>query len=80
MYIFSFQDLYYLQVHGAAMGPLVSLIACKLYMGDFERHALESAMHPPHWWKRYVDDTHTHTQITFEGSCTGVHRPPEQHR
>ena len=28
-------------------------------MEGFERPVLESATHPPHWWKHYVDDTHT---------------------
>ena len=56
---FSFQDHYYLQTDGAATESLVSLIVCNLYMKDFERRPLESAAHPPRWWKRYIDDTHT---------------------
>ena len=51
--------LQFLQVHGAIMGSPVSLIVCNLYMEGFERPVLESATHPPHWWKHYVDDTHT---------------------
>ena len=62
------------------MGFPVSPIACNLYMEDFGRRVLESAMHPPRWWTRYIDDTHTHTHSTFEGPCTGVHRQPEQHK
>ena len=41
------------------MGSPVSLIVCNLYMEVFERRVFESAAHPPRWWKRYADDTHT---------------------
>ena len=54
-----FQHQYYFQIQGVAMRSLMSLIICSLYMDDFERRELESAVHPPHRWKRYVDDTHT---------------------
>ena len=37
----------------------VSPTVCNLYMEDFERLALESAVHPSRWWKWYVDDIHT---------------------
>ena len=41
------------------MGSLVSPIMCNLYMENFEQMALAKAENPPHWWKRYVDDTYT---------------------
>ena len=43
---FSFQNRFYEQVEGAAMGSPVSQIVAKLYMEHFEREALRSAFTP----------------------------------
>ena len=44
---FSFQNTFYEQVEGAAMGSLVSPIVANLYMEHFEREALMSASNTP---------------------------------
>ena len=54
---FSFQNKFYEQVEGVAMGSLVSPIVANLYMEYFEGKALASAINPPQVWYRFVDDT-----------------------
>ena len=44
---FSFQNKFYEQIEGAAIGSPVSLIVANLFMEDFERKALMSAIYPP---------------------------------
>ena len=53
---FSFQDQFYEQVEGAAMGSPVSSIVANLYMEYLEQKAL-STTPTPKFWHRYVDDT-----------------------
>ena len=44
---FSFQNKFYEQIEGAAMGSPVSPIVANLFMEDFERKALTAAIYPP---------------------------------
>ena len=44
---FSFQNKFYEQVEGAAMGSLVSLIVVNLHMEQFEKKALSTTSTPP---------------------------------
>ena len=44
---FYFQNKFYEQVEGAAMGSQVSPIVANLYMEHFERKTLRSAVNPP---------------------------------
>ena len=46
---FSFQNKFYEQVEGVAMGSLVSPIVANLNMEYFERKALASAINPPRY-------------------------------
>ena len=54
---FLFQGKYFEQTQGAAMGSPVSPVLANLYMESIEDKALSSAVIPPRWWKRFVDDT-----------------------
>ena len=54
---FLFEDQFFEQVDGAAMGSPLSPIVVNLYMENLERAALLSAKLTPTMWRRYVDDT-----------------------
>ena len=54
---FLFQGQYYEQTQGEAMGSPVSPVLANLYMEAFEDKALSTAVNPPRWRKRFVDDT-----------------------
>ena len=65
---FSFQDQFYEQVEGAAMGSPVSPIVANLYTEYFEQKALSTAPNPLRFWCRLVDDTFV---IQKEGNKQG---------
>ena len=54
---FSFQNQFYEQLEGAAMGSPVSPIVANLYMEYLEQKVLSTAPTPPRFWSRYMDDT-----------------------
>ncbi|XP_068748853.1 uncharacterized protein [Montipora capricornis] len=65
-----YQGQFYQQIPGAAMGSPVSPIVCNLYMEDFEQKAIATAVHPPTWWRRYVDVSHTKLKKAYAQGFT----------
>ena len=60
--VFSFQDQFYKQLHGAAMGSLCSPVVTNIYMEYFENKALGPELpisFTINTWLRYVDDVLT---------------------
>ena len=52
---FVYQEQFYQQIEGAAMGSPLSPIVANIFMEKFEE-ALTTGTHPPSLWKRYADD------------------------
>ena len=74
MNVFEFNNKYYIQSHGTAMGTRMAPSYANLFLAKFETDALRSAPHQPHIWWRFIDDifiiwTHTeddlHAFITY---------------
>ena len=54
---FQFQDSFYEQVDGTAMGSPLLPAAANLYMESLKEAAISSEVLQPNLWVRYVDDT-----------------------
>jgi len=53
---FVFNDENFIQQHGAAMGNRMAPAYANLFMGEYEREALQNYTEKRHLWFRYVDD------------------------
>ena len=68
MNIFEFNNTYYLQTHGTAMGTRMAPSYANLFLAKFETDALKHAPHQPHTWWCFIDDvfmiwTHTESDL-----------------
>ena len=52
---FNYDGDHYKQIFGCAMGSAISPVLADLVMEEIE----ETFRHPPKWWFRYVDDSHS---------------------
>ena len=56
---FKYDDDHYKQIFGCAMGSPISPVLADLVMEEIEATAISTFSHPPKWWFRYVDDSHS---------------------
>ena len=56
---FQYKGRHYKQLHGTAMGSLVSVVVAEIVMQHIEKQALATYDQTLHFWFRYVDDTIT---------------------
>ena len=57
-----FNNKFYKQLQGAAMGSPVSLVIANIYMEYFESLAIPSSLTLIRWWSRCVNDVHSATR------------------
>ena len=53
---FNFGDLFFLQIHGIAMGTKLAPNYANLFMSDFENKHVFTQSHQPTYYRRYIDD------------------------
>ena len=54
--VFEFNEHFYLQTQGTAMGTKMAPAYANLFMGKLEEHLIKLAHNHIHTWKRFIDD------------------------
>ena len=67
---FTYNEQYFQQISGCAMGSPISATIADLIMEHVEHIALSTAKHPPRWWYRYVDDSHA--RLSQKRTCKTI--------
>ena len=76
---FEFNNTFYMQTHGTAMGTRMAPSYANLFLAKFETDALTHAPYQPHTWWRFIDDifmiwTHTEDELrTFITYLNNIH-------
>ena len=67
---FQYNNIYYEQIEGTAMGSPLSPVIANLYMDFFEKLAIDTTPLKPKMWKRYVDNTFVVWEHGLESELT----------
>ena len=54
--VFEFDEKFYLQIQGTAMGTKMAPAYANLFMGRLEAQLINQAPESIHTWKRFIDD------------------------
>ena len=66
--VFEFNEQFYLQIQGTAMGTKMAPAYANLFMGKLEEHLIKLAHNHIHTWKRFIDDIF----IIWTGTITNL--------
>ena len=67
--VFEFDEKFYLQIQGTAMGTKMAHAYANLFMGRLETKLINLASEFIHTWKRFIDDIFIIWTGTLKGTC-----------